>query len=394
MTTGFDFMKPAFSWAANRLSGLGTSQDESLRAYLQNGETLPPALLEYLVSQAASHGQRGGAGGGRRVLTPGDTSGASLEGMRIGGDGPRIGSDGNVQAPVSPPTLFEQLMGMASGGTSRSQLRAATAPQRAAIAALQDNLAQIGAQTGQNQADISSWYGQAADMSSHAARAAGKAGRKAARGDTRTGKGLMKGIADPNVARGVGTAAARQAGYARIAGNENAAYARNRAASIGEQGAYQQMVQARLGAQAEADVRSQIAQAQAAKVAAKSSAKSGNMDNIMQLLGLVGDNPTVDAILGVPHQGDGVDSLAQGSALQSALGNVDFFQGADQGGGPTGDFNSLLTRAYAAAKARGLDINDPQVIDGIRNYIQANVAGQYNTQTGSNYHLLNGGFRQ
>jgi hypothetical protein len=297
----------------------------------------------------------------------------------------------------SPQTLFEMLMQAASPGGSRASIRAATAPQRAAIQALQDNLGMIGAQTGQNQADIASWFGQAAGMSRHAARADVKAGRKAARGATRTARGLMGSVADKNVARGIGTAGVRQAGYARVAGNENAAYARNRAASIGEQGAYQQMVQARLGAQAEMDVRSQIAQAQAAKMQAKMSAKSGGIEQMLAILGLAGDNATVDNLLGIPHisEGDeGPSALEKGSALQSALGNVDFFQGDDMGGAPTGDFNALLTKAYAAAKARGLNLNDPQVIDGIRNYIQANVASQYNTQAGTNYHLLNGGFRQ
>jgi hypothetical protein len=300
------------------------------------------------------------------------------------------------KAPETPPTLFEQLMGMASGANSKSQLRAATAPQRAAIRALQENLGMIGAQTAQSQADIGSWFGQLGDMYQGNAKAASKSGRRAARGDTRTGRGLMRGIADANVAGTVGRTAARQAGYVRAQAENEANFSRNQAADAARQGSYQQLVQARLGAQAEADVRSQIAQAQAARVAARSSAKSANMDNMLQLLGIVGDNATVDNILGVPHMadGEGPSALEKGSALQSALGNVDFFKAADDGGGPTGDFNALLTRAYAAAKARGLDINDPQVIDGIRNYIQANVAGQYNTQTNSNYHLLNGGFRQ
>src|SRR5678815_3590994 len=232
----------------------------------------------------------------------------------VAGQPPMIGDSATRGAPVpygameraaggadSPETLFAMLMQQMGGATSKSALRASTAPQRAAIAALQQNLGMIGAQTEQNQADIASWFGQASGMSRHAARADAKAGRKAAKGDMRTARGLMGSVADPNVARGIGTAGVRQAGLARIQGNENAAYARNRAASIGEQGAYQQMVQARLGAQAEADVRSQIAQAQAAKVAARQSAKSGNMDNMLQLLGMVGDNPTVDNILGVPH---------------------------------------------------------------------------------------------
>lgn len=289
--------------------------------------------------------------------------------------------------PDSPQTLFAALMQAASPSSSRASLRASTAPQRAAIAALQQNLAQIGAQTEQNQADISSWFGQAAGMSRGAARAAGRAGRKAARGDTRTARGLMGSVADKNVARGIGTAGTRAAAYARLQGNENAAYARNRAASIGEQGAYQQMVQARLGAQAEADIRSQLAQAQAAKVAARQSAKSGDIGQVLQLLGMVGDNPTVDRILGVPHltEADSGDALAQGSALQSALGNVDFFDPTTHEA--TGDFNSLLKKAYAAAKARRLNIDDPNIKEAIRSYIQANVAGQYNQQNDTNYHL-------
>jgi hypothetical protein len=389
MATGFSYLPNPFPWMGQKLSGLGHSEEDSLQSYLQSGQDLPPALLQYLVSQAASHGRRGGAGG--TILTPGDTSGASLEGVRIGGDGPKIGPDGNVQAPQGPqmpPTLFEQLMGMASGANSRSALRAATAPQRAAIHALQENLGMIGAQTEQSQADINSWFGQLGGMYSGNARAAGKAGRKAARGDARTGRGLMKGIADPNVAGTVGRTAARQAGYARIAGNEEAAFARNQAADASRQGSYQQLVQARLGAQAEADVRSQIAQAQAAKVAARSEAKSGNMDNMLQLLGLVGDNPTVDSILGVPHQGDeGPTAMEKGSAIQSALGNVDFFKSGDDGGAPTGDFNTLLTKAYAAARARGLNLNDPTVREGIRSYIQANVVGDYNAFAGTHYGL-------
>src|SRR6187551_3853856 len=67
------------------------------------------------------------------------------------------------EAPETPPSLFEQLMGMASGANSKSQLRAATAPQRAAIKALQENLGMIGAQTAQSQADIGSWFGQLGD---------------------------------------------------------------------------------------------------------------------------------------------------------------------------------------------------------------------------------------
>jgi len=372
------------------LSDLGGAfhhdEEDAIRSYLANGQELPPALKLYLAQKQAAPA----------VAAPPMVGDSAVRGIPTP-YGAMQDSRSPSGGPDSPQTLFAALMQAASPSNSRASLRASTAPQRAAIAALQQNLAQIGAQTEQNQADISSWFGQAAGMSRGAARAAGRAGRKAARGDTRTARGLMGSVADKNVARGIGTAGTRAAAYARLQGNENAAYARNRAASIGEQGAYQQMVQARLGAQAEADIRSQLAQAQAARVAARQSAKSGDIGQMLQLLGLVGDNPTVDAILGVPHLADGTDgpsALEKGSALQSALGNVDFFKAADDGGGPTGDFNALLTRAYAAAKARGLDINDPQVIDGIRNYIQANVAGQYNTQTNSNYHLLNGGFRQ
>jgi len=300
------------------------------------------------------------------------------------------------EAPQTPPTLFEQLMGMASGANSKSQLRAATAPQRAAIHALQQNLGMIGAQTAQSQADIGSWFGQLGDMYQGNAKAASKSGRRAARGDTRTGRGLMRGIADANVAGTVGRTAARQAGYVRSQAENEANFSRNQAADAARQGSYQQLVQARLGAQAEADVRSQIAQAQAAKVAARSSAKSANMDNIMQLLGLVGDNPTVDNILGVPHLADSTDgpsALEKGSALQSALGNVNFFADKDQGGAPQGDFNQLLQKAYAAARARGLNLSDPAVRDGIRNYIQANVAGDYNAFAGTHYGLQpNGSF--
>ena len=308
---------------------------------------------------------------------------------------PRQNPELHPQAAESDPTLFQMLMGMAQGANSKSQLRAATAPQRAAIAALQQNLGMIGAQTEQSQADIASWFGQLGDMYQGNARKASKSGRRAARGDTRTGRGLMRGIADPNVAGTVGRTAARQAGYVRAQAENEANFSRNQAADAARQGSYQQLVQARLGAQAEADVRSQIAQAQAARVAARSEAKSGNMDNIMQLLGIVGDNPTVDAVLGVPHleTADSGDALAQGSAIQSALGNVDFFKSADDGGAPKGSFNDLLTKAYAAARARKLDLSDPTIREAIRSYIQANVVGDYNTQMGTHYGLQpNGSF--
>lgn len=292
-----------------------------------------------------------------------------------------------------PPTLLQMLMAQAMGSGSRSSVRAATAPQRALINALQGQLGQSAAQTKQNQADIGSWYGQLGGMYAGNARAAARGGKKASKQTARLGKGLLAGVADPNVARSVGNTAARQAGYLRVAGNEAANFARNQSADAGREAAYQQLVQQRLGMQQQADIRTQLAQAQAAKVAAKSSANSGDMSQLLQVLGLVGKNPQLDAMLGVPSE-DGGFSLDQGSALQSALGSVDVFKDADKGGGTVGgvDLEGIIKKMYGAANARGLDINSPEVKNAIRSYIASHIMDQYNELPGPDYTLNNGSF--
>lgn len=249
------------------------------------------------------------------ALTPGDTSNASLQGVRIGGDGPRIGSSSTPQAPDNPETLLQMLMQQAMGGTSRSAVRAATAPQAALVDALQGQLAQTGAQTDQNMADIDSWMGQLGGIYNKGAKQAARGGKRAAKSTAKLGRGLMAGIADKNVAQSVGNTSARQAGYLRVQGNEAANFARAQGRDAGREAEYLKLVQQRLGMQQEADIRTQLAQAQAAKVSARSSAKSSDMGQLLQVLGLVGDNPALDKMLGVPGGGESSYGTTEGLSL-------------------------------------------------------------------------------
>lgn len=324
----------------------------------------------------------------------GAAAGTGQSGMPSATRGAPVPYGAVQEAQAAPPTLFEQLMAAATGSQSKASLRAATAPQRAVIQALQQAAGQAGAQTAQNQADIDSWYGQLSGMYGHNARVDRRASKKAAKGAKRLGAGLLQGIADPNVARGVAAHGLRDINYIQGTGAENSAFQRHQAADAVREGDYYKMVQARLGAQQQADIQTQIAAAKAAKVAARQEAKGGGIDQILSVLSQVGVNPTRDAILGIPSMEGGFDP-SQGTTLRTALSQVPIFKDQDQGGGTVNNMNlqGIIGALHAQARANGMNPDDPAVKEAIQNWINANVLNQYNELPAKDYAFINGGYR-
>lgn len=295
-----------------------------------------------------------------------------------------------ASAGMSP---FEALMAQAMAGMSKKAQRSAVAPQRAAIKALQQAYAQAGAQTDQEVADIGSWFGQTAAMAQHNAKSDTRASKKAGKRTQRLGTGLLKGIADPNVARAVAARAQREGSSIARAGNEQAHFDRVHAADIAEQGDYQALVRQRLGMQAQSDIMSQIAQAKAAKSAAKAEVSSGAQSAMMDVIQMLPEDARLEYLrtgqlpAGMGDAPSRSDVRADASALTGALGRVPVFESDAQGGMPISDFQGILKQMYGAAQAQHIDINDPQIREQIRAWVMSNIAPTYNQKAGTNYHL-------
>lgn len=327
-------------------------------------------------------------------LAPGDTSNATLFGVRLGGDGRKLRRPSLQEPPETAATLLEQLFGMVGGGSSRSAVRAATAPYRAGIQEVMRQIGQSQAQTAQNQADITSWFGQAGDMYRSNARVAKRSTKKAAKGAKRLSRGLLEGMADPNVARALASQGTRDIRHIAATGANEANFQRAQAADTSRQASYERMVQARLGAQQTADLQAQIPLLRAQKMQAREQARSENdpLENLLNVLQVLPEDLRIQVLTGQAPAAEGGFGLQEGSALQSALGNVQAFRSEDQGGAPTDTFNGLLRRMYAAAEARGLNVNDPEVRNAIQQYIQANIVPGYNQMMGTSYALRGGQF--
>lgn len=302
----------------------------------------------------------------------------------------------------SPLTLADLLMGSQGGATQPPN------PYNIVIQGLRNESAQVGAQTGQNIADIGSWFGQLGGSLRRGAKANKRAARGARRGAKRFAEGLLGGIADPNVSYGLRKDAASEGAYLAETALENARFDRSLMNDAQRQESYQRLVQQRLGAQAQADIRSKIAEAKAQKrmfrFEQQSAAGEDQRSMMMSLLGMLPDDkgaPIIAQMLGLDPRmfidapEDSFDRDARGDmsgALSAILGDV-----SEQRYGE-GDFENILgtLRTGVGAGGAGFDLSDPRIREAFQSWIAANFLNLYNSQnegTDFAYRGGTGGFR-
>ena len=300
---------------------------------------------------------------------------------------PRAGAGDSPQAQLTP---FAALMAMAQGSGGGTDL-----------SAYLQALRQSRAQTAENQNDIGSWYGQVSNMMTKAGKADKHTSKKMRKEAAAQNRGLVKGQADKGVGYGLALGGQGEGQMLRHLGSDQAAFDRRLSADAISQGNYAKMVQARLGAQERAGIRQDMAQAQA-------SSQGESWDRMMQLLGLVGDNPAVDQMLGIGNGQESLspsEQLSQMSAMRSALGDSAdsmFRDYKDPASGDTlqqytggGGFPNALAQLRGAASSTGLDLSDPKIREAFRAWVAGNFQSRYNTYApGPDYHLNGQSFVQ
>jgi len=267
-------------------------------------------------------------------------------------------------------------------------------PYNVAVRVLQHQYDQAGAQTEQNIADVGSWFGQYGNMAQHAAKSNRKAGRSAAKDAGKFSKGIIEGIADPNVARAIGKDAMSTQRYIGKSNASENRFDNRMTADAGRQEAYYKMVQSRLGAQQQSEIRDQIAVAKAERAQALAASGQGDekFNNILSVLRLLPQDQRAQ-MLGFPGAADkGFDTDAR-SGLAAALSGASQLGTDPDTKKPTfayQDFNSLLSGLQSGASAGGFDLNNPQIRDAYRQWIAANLLPLWNNYQGGPDYKLQG----
>lgn len=272
-------------------------------------------------------------------------------------------------------------------------MRAAMAPHRVYIKDIMRQMGQVEAQTEQNIADIGSWFGQYGDLQMQAAGSNRRAGKRAAKQAKSFDKAVMSGLSGHVRSSYAGGSVRGQKNLLRTS-RAASDFAANLAAEGAQMGAYQKLVQQRLGMQAQSDLMSELAKARAAKAGAKYEFKQqaiqGQQEDQLRLIGMLPQEikgPIIGEMLGIPpeaFQGLGektTDPTIFGGRLRTALGSVDPFESDSAGGKPTMNLEDIIGSLKAAAASGGFDVNDPAVREMIRKYVEGNILGQYNTKT-------------
>jgi hypothetical protein len=258
-------------------------------------------------------------------------------------------------------------------------------------------LRQSRAQTAENQGDIGSWYGQLSGMYGKAGKADKRASRRGVKDAKNFNRSLIGGQADKGVAYALGLGGQAEGNYLLEQGQNQAAFDRRMGADAVAQGNYQKMVQARLGAQERAGIRSERAQA------AQSSQGEG-WDRMMQVLGLMSQEQRDAYLSGQPGAAAGPEGAdfnnmrdALGESADSMFGSIKTPEGntVDQYTGGLGGFPQALAELRSAATSSGLNLADPRIREAFRAWVAGNFQSRYNQATpGPNYFLSGQSFRQ
>ena len=309
---------------------------------------------------------------------------------------------------LSPADALLQMLMGGGQGSSRSSMHAQMAPYNAGINALQNQLGLAQAQTQQNIADINSWYGQAGALAGKVARKGAKADRKMIKSKGKFDKAILAGLGEQGRSAFLRRRCCAWCRNLMNLGAINRAYTADRANDASQMGAYQDIVQQRLGQQMQMGIMDQIAQAKATKASAKATAKSSaataQQDTLLKILGAMGTDATA-AILGPafglsPEGGGGMDSV-EGGRLASAVGSATsgLFSGTPaEGGEPLMNMqDSLAALRNRAEGVFGRDaMKDPEFMDRYRALVAQMFIPRYNQSTGDHWSWqgLGGGFSQ
>jgi hypothetical protein len=298
-------------------------------------------------------------------------------------------------------TPFEMLMAqlgnpLAQGRVTKQDERRAMnqSPYTAQIQEIRRQIAQAGAQSQQNIADVRSWFGQYAGQMKGGAKANRKAGKAALRGNKRDLAGVLESgiVGDPTIRGNMAGAAADEARYLRSSNLASGQFDQRMIADAQRQSAYQALVQQRLGAQAQMDLRSQIPGLQAQRSASVQEGLSqGQDDRFQQWASIMNMLPQEQRaeMLGFPPEQDAEAQFEWRDRLGEALGGVTpTFASEDESGNKKTSsayrgFNDLLDAYKNAATGAGLDINDPAVRDAYRRYVAAYVLQNWNPYAAS-----------
>jgi len=321
----------------------------------------------------------------------------------------------SAQAPEGAVPMWSQILEMVGGGGASGSKTSASSrsinPYAAVLKELRRQYGQQGAQADQNIADIQSWFGQLGGMWRKAGKQTARSNRRAARDNTRMNRNMLEGVADPNVARSLGAYALNDSAYLAGSGANERAFDRRMAVDADRQSAYQALVQQRLGAQAQSDIRAQMAQARAQRsqyqLESQSAAANASGERVQTLLSMLGLLPEQErlAMLGIPDipeaGAEGAFDTDAREGLYSALSDVPAF-GVDEDKMPQTnfpDFNSMLNAYRAAAIGQGLDFSDPAQLQAFRAMLAGYALPQWNAIARGREGMMQygpavGGFRQ
>jgi hypothetical protein len=287
-------------------------------------------------------------------------------------------------------------LGGDSGGGEKSLRRELrqSSPYTAAIQEIRRQIAQTGAQTQQNIADVHSWFNQYAGQLRGAAKGNRKAGKRAVRSQARETRGLLGSglIGDAALAREVGAGARDERRYLRNTNQAEGRFDRRMIADAARQEAYQALVQSRLGAQAQADLGAKLSGLRQQRSSAIQEAMSSQGDDefsrwatIMNML----PQDTRAQLLGLPGEAqDPQDALEFEWKMRDRLGEAmsgitPAERGKDDSGEAAysssyGNFNELLDAYRQVARGAGLNLDDPAVREWFRNYIASKTLEKWN----------------
>lgn len=300
---------------------------------------------------------------------------------------------------VNPLAQLLQMFGLGSGeGPSNQSMRQQIiqqSPYTAQINELRRQIAQAGAQTEQNIADVGSWFGQLGGTLKSGRKANRKAGKAALRSNRKDLQGLLGSgmIGDSAITSDVRGAAMDEARYLRSSNLENQRFDTRSLSDAARQQEYQQFVLQRLGQQQQADMRAQIgglrSQRQASMAEAMSEQGDEQWSRMMQVLGLVPQEQRA-AMLGLPGEAQDPREALEfdwkwRDRLAEAMGGItptykskDAKSGEETTASSFRNFQELLNAYQSAATGSGLDINDPAVRDAYRRYIASYVLDKWN----------------
>lgn len=265
------------------------------------------------------------------------------------------------------------------------------------LSAYEKALRQSRAQTAQNQDDIGDWYGQLSSMYGKAGKADKRASKKGVKQAKNFNASLSGAQADSGVAYALGLGGQAEGNYLMEQGQNQQAFDRRMGADAVAQGNYMKMVQARLGAQERAGIRSDMA----------SAAQAGQGDSfarMLQVLQLLPEDARTAYLTGQPQAAAGPEGTdfnnmrdALGESADSMFGSIKTPQGdtVDSFTGGAGGFPQALAELRSAATSSGLDLSDPRIREAFRAWVAGNFQSRYNNSTpGANYFLNGQSFMQ